>query len=445
MNREIQLLLLLAIIIAVSKVAGHLSRRFLKQPVVFGEILAGLLLGPSLLNIFGWPVFADSSHGSWLQENIHTLASVGVLLLMFIAGLETDLAKMREVGKAACWTAICGVILPLGLGIAVATLFGLTLTESIFIGTVLTATSVSITAQTLMEIGRLAGKEGMTILGAAVIDDVLGIIVLSFVIAFGSAESASGGMHSIRLPETLAHWAAQALGHPGAELALQIVAVIVLMTTFFALAIRVGARWMEPFLRRVQHLHASHAVPAAALLLLLLFAVGAEYFGQVAAITGAYLAGVFLARTRFAKEIEHATHPFTYALFVPVFFMSIGLGANARELGASLWFTIAVIVVAIVSKIAGGGIGARWMGFTQREALRVGIGMISRGEVGLIIALVGKDAGIIRPPEYAALVIMVLVTTVATPVFLRLSFPRTVAIEAEVYESVVAVETDVDK
>lgn len=427
MSRELQFLLLLAIIIAVSKIAGDLSRRVLRQPMVFGEILAGLLLGPSLLNLFGWPVFSGSVE--FLRDQTHLLAKLGVILLMFIAGLETDIGQMRRVGKAACWTAIWGVMLPLLIGAAVARAFGLSLATSLFIGAVLTATSVSISAQTLMEIGQLRAKEGMTILGAAVIDDVIGIIVLSFVIAF----SAPGAIGEAGLAAGIAGVHPAPLVH--------ILVVIVLMAVFFALAVLLG-KYFRPLLAAAHRLHASHPMAATAVVLLLLYAVGAQYLGQVADITGAYLCGVLLGRTPFREQLEHAVHPLTYALFVPVFFMSIGLGTDVRVLGTgSLLFVLAIVAVAILSKIIGCGLGARQCGFTWRESTRVGLGMISRGEVGLIVAQVGLDHGLLSPPVYAAMIIMVLASTLVTPLFLRLAFPRTSEMPGEVFETVIAPET----
>lgn len=436
MNSELQLLLLLAIIITASKLAGHLSDRYLHQPVVFGEILAGLLLGPTLFNIFGWPIFLPAGPESWrLHDHIEALAAIGVLLLMFIAGLETDLAQMRKVGATALWAAIGGVLLPLFGGILVSRLFGFDALQSIFIGTVLTATSVSISAQTLMELGRLNSKEGSTILAAAVIDDVMGIIVLSFVVAIAATRGLGDGAQA-----SLVGAITRLLG--GGSVVLQVIVVLVLMAAFFTLMLTQGRRVLGSVLAWADKLHASFIVPAAALVLIFLFAVGAEYIGQVAAITGAYIVGVFVAQTRYAKQIAHAIHPFTYALFVPVFFMSIGLNADARTvLQGNLWFTAAIVAVAVLGKIIGCGLGARFTGFTTAEASRVGVGMISRGEVGLIVAQIGLASLIITRSEYAVLVIMVLVSTVITPVLLRLTFPRCQPVEAEVYESVAAVET----
>src|SRR5881296_3800132 len=193
MSFSLQILLLLSLITIASKGAGVLSTRF-GQPAVFGEILAGLLLGPSLLNVLGWRVFAPAAAGvpeAGLAGVIQVLAEIGVILLMFVAGMETDLQEMRRVGKVAFWAALGGVLLPLAGGAAAARLFGYGWGEGLFMGAVLTATSVSISAQTLMELKSLRSREGSTILGAAVIDDVMGIIVLSLVVAFiGSGAAA---------------------------------------------------------------------------------------------------------------------------------------------------------------------------------------------------------------------------------------------------------------
>src|SRR5881296_2504038 len=194
MSFSLQILLLLSLITIASKGAGLLSTRF-GQPAVFGEILAGLVLGPSLLNILNWGIFAPRSGVEGLHADlsgvVQTLAEIGVILLMFVAGMETDLGEMRRVGRVAFWAAFGGVILPLGSGAAAAHLFGYGWGKGFFMGAVLTATSVSISAQTLMELKALRSREGSTILGAAVIDDVMGIVVLSLVVAFiGSGAAA---------------------------------------------------------------------------------------------------------------------------------------------------------------------------------------------------------------------------------------------------------------
>jgi Kef-type K+ transport system membrane component KefB len=425
MTPTLQLLLMLALIVVASKLAGHASRR-LGLPVVFGEILAGLLLGPTLLNVFGWPVFAASpmlvgEGGTLLHAQVEGLAGIGVVLLMFVAGLETDLAQIRTVGKPAFWSALGGVLLPLFGGALVARLFGLGWAEALFIGTVLTATSVSISAQTLLELGHLRLREGATILAAAIIDDVLGILVLSLVIAFAGM----GGAAHLGLPQQMAWAFADACEMPQATTGptLQVIFTLLLMGAFFTVAY-FALRGVKHLMAWAARLQGSYVLPALALALVLLLAVGAEYLGQVAAITGAYLAGVALARTAVREQVRNALHPFIYALFVPIFLMSIGLNTDASTLWGTGWlFVVVIVLVAIATKIIGCGLGARLSGFSGRDALRVGVGMISRGEVGLIIAQVGLQSGVIARPAYAAMVVMVLATTVITPLLLRAVFP----------------------
>ena len=371
---------------------------------MFGEILAGLILGPTVLNVLGWPIFAAPEPGALhsapdLLAVIRDLADVGVILLMFVAGLETDLAEMRRVGKVAFWAAFGGVVLPMAGGIAVAALFGLPLYwEGLFIGTILTATSVSISAQTLMEIGALRSREGATILGAAVIDDVMGIVVLSFVVAFARASST------------------------GVDLA-GVVLVVVRMVAYFVLAAAAG-RLLLPLLRWAGRLPVTQALLSAALVIALIYAWAAEYAGGVAAITGAYVAGVLLAQTPFKHQIDAGIHPLTYSIFVPLFFIGIGLQANGRQLGESVAFTAALVIVAIVSKAIGSGLCSRLLGFSTAESTRVGVGMISRGEVGLIVAGYGLANSLISQQVFSASVVMVLATTMVTPPLLKLAFPR---------------------
>jgi Kef-type K+ transport system membrane component KefB len=401
MSHPLQLLLLLALIVAASKLAGAASLR-VGQPAVFGEILVGVLLGPTALDLLGWPLFAppadalgEASPG--LLAVVRDLADIGVTLLMFVAGLETDVAEMRRVGRVAFWAAAGGVLVPFAGGIATAAAFGVpVLWEGVFTGAILTATSVSISAQTLMELGALRTKEGLTILGAAVIDDVMGILVLSVVVALARA----GGVEP---------------GH--------LAAVVLRMTLYFAGALALG-RALARVAAWADRLGVSQGLLAAVVVVAFLYAWAAEWVGGVAAITGAYLAGVMFAQTPYKSRIEQGIHPLTYSLLVPVFFVSIGLRANGRALGPHVAFTVVLIAVAIAGKVLGCAALARASGFTGREAWRVGVGMISRGEVGLIVAGYGLGHGIIGPEVFSASVLMVLVTTMVTPPLLRLAFPR---------------------
>lgn len=403
MSHLLQILVLLALVVATAKLAGAAATR-IGQPAVFGELLVGLLLGPTVLNVLAWPMFAppalETVGGSPPAPLglLTDLADVGVILLMLVAGLETDLDQMRKVGTAAFWSAAGGVVLPMIGGILTAAAFGMPVFwTGIFVGTILTATSVSISAQVLMELGVLRSKEGSTILGAAVIDDVMGIIVLSVVVAFAQA----GG------------------GTSPAQMFL----IAGRMVLFFGAAILFG-RFFERILAWGDALEVSQGLLATVAVLAFFYAWAAEYVGQVAAITGSYLAGVLLTRTSFKKRIDEGVHPLTYSILVPVFFISIGLRANARELGPHALFTLVLVLVAIVGKVVGSGSLARMCGFSNREALRVGVGMISRGEVGLIVAGYGLSHGVIAGDVFSASVLMVLATTMITPPLLRLAYPR---------------------
>ncbi|HMC81653.1 MAG TPA: cation:proton antiporter [Candidatus Polarisedimenticolia bacterium] len=410
MSHLLQLLLLLILILVAAKGAGSLSTR-LGQPAVLGEILVGLLLGPTVLDLLGRGLFQGGRAGDPLHPDladvVHDLAQIGVILLMFVAGMETDLREMKRVGKVAFWAAAGGVVLPFGFGILTGRLFGYPWVESVFIGTVLTATSVSISAQTLMELGAMKSREGATILGAAVIDDVMGIIILSLVIAFTGAGTASTEAAAVGTREILFICGRMAL--------------------FFLAAWLAGSRFLERATERVRRLPTSQPLMAFVLLVCFSYAFAAEYFGRVAAITGSYMAGLLFAQTRFKEEIDRGIHPITYSLFVPVFFVDIGLQADGRAILGS-WrgalFALVVVLVAILAKMIGSGALAYFSGFNVSESLRVGVGMISRGEVGLIVAGYGLASGVIERDVFSTMVVMVLATTLVTPVLLRRVFPR---------------------
>lgn len=443
MPHFLQLILFIALVLWLAKRGGALAVR-LGQPAVVGKIALGLLLGPTLLDCMGWHIgglyFFGGAHAEALLTTVRDLAGMGVLLLMFMAGLETEVSQVMRVGKAALWAAIGGVVAPMLSAFAAAGLFssaglGFGIYECLFIGTILSATSVSISAQTLMELGRLKGREGSAILGAAVIDDVVGIVILSLVIAF---RPAGVGIHSE--PEKLLDWIMLGLGqaglNPEAMSVLRVLLLLLLMAGFFCAAIMIGRRLLAPLIKSFERLPVSQGLLAGTLLAGLMLAWAAEWIGGVAAITGTYICGVLLSRTALKEEVEEKLHALTYALFVPLFFVGIGLEANARPIFAPLagrepmtqqeWlmlgFTLTVIVLAVLGKVLGCMLGARIGGFGPREAYRVGVGMISRGEVGIIVALVGYNAGIIDGVVFSVMVLMVLVTTLITPIWLKAAF-----------------------
>jgi Kef-type K+ transport system membrane component KefB len=384
----------LALIVMSAKLAGAAAARA-GQPAVFGEIVAGLLLGPTALNLPGW--FAPHPGSPDLLGVLQDFADIGVILLMFVAGLETDLRQLRKVGGVAFWSAAGGVVLPLAGGTLVATAVGLPMFwQAIFVGTILTATSVSISAQTLMELGVLTSKEGTTILGAAIIDDVMGIVVLSIVVALAQSGGADFG---------------------------GLAAVAVRLALFFVAA-WVGSLYFERIVHWGDRLPISQGLLATVVVIAFVYAWAAEVLGGIAAITGSYLAGVFFTKTGFKARIDAGIHPLTYSVLVPVFFVTIGLRANARTVGAFAAFTLALVVVAIVGKVVGCGLAARLCGFSLREAWRVGVGMISRGEVGLIVAGYGLTRGLVPQTVFSVAVLIVIATTMLTPPLLRAAFPR---------------------
>lgn len=390
MSDSLQLLLALAIIIATAKAGGYAATR-LKQSAVLGELLVGLVLGPSLLDMFHIGPFA----GGHTEDIILELAEVGVIFLMFVAGLEVDVQEMFKAGKVALLAGNLGVLVPLVLGTLLALGFQHQLYHAIFVGMILTATSVSISAQTLLELGVLKSKEGLALLGAAVVDDVVAILALSIFLAVTGTGDAARPV-----------WL-----------------VILLMVLFFVIAILFGSRLLASLTRRIEKLPISEGLLAFVIVMTLMFAWSAEVVGGVAAITGAFLAGVFFARTKFREEIEEGMHTITYSFFVPIFLVSIGLRANIRDIDASgLVFLIALSIVALISKVLGSGIGARLGGFDWLGSFRVGLGMISRGEVGLIVTTIGLEAGLVTEEEYSQVVIMVLVTTLVTPFLLRWAY-----------------------
>jgi Kef-type K+ transport system membrane component KefB len=384
---------MLAAILIGAKLAGRLSQR-IGLPSVFGELVLGVVLGPSLLNLIR------------PNDPLALLAEVGVILLMFRAGLETDLVQMRQVGLAATIVALGGVLLPFGGGFALGRMFGLSDLPALFVGAVLTATSVSISAEVLRELGHLRGKVGATILGAAVIDDVLGVLVLSLVLGLagkGDPLIAAGQM-----------------------------------AVFFPVAWFIGDRLL-PQLRKIEHLAGGQDTVLAVLLgLVMIFSWAAEALGSVAAITGAYLLGIVVARhTDEEHVVHHGSSALAYAFVVPVFFVNIGLEANVTTLGAAPLFTILMVLLAIAGKVVGCGVGALTMRMPLREALQIGIGMTARGEVALVMIAAGRAAGLVNDTLFTATIVMALVTTLITPPLLRLAFAQRTLPPAEERSAVI--------
>jgi Kef-type K+ transport system membrane component KefB len=390
MSIFLQLAFLIAVILLAAKAAGYLSVR-LGQPSVLGELLVGILLGPSLLDLLHLPFI----EGEKLGETIKELGELGVLLLMFIAGLELHLDELTRNTKVSALAGIMGVLTPVALGTGTGLLFGFGLETAIFLGLTLGATSVSISAQTLMELRVLRTRVGLGLLGAAVFDDVMIILLLSIFLAV-----ITGGTSAVGIL-----W------------------ILVKMILFLAVSTAFGLYVLPKLVRITRRLPISQGVLSLAMVILLFYGVAAEVVGGMAAITGSFLAGLMFARCEEKERLDQGVSALAYGLFVPIFFVSIGLAVDIRDLeGEALLMTAVIIVVAIASKFFGSGLGARWAGFEWRESWQLGAGMVSRGEVGLIVANVGIGAGLVGGSEFSAIVGMVLATTIVTPPMLRALF-----------------------
>ena len=392
----LQFLIIIVVIIVAAKAGGYLSYK-VGMPAVAGEVLAGLILGPTILNFLGWSVFTDAH----IAETVTLLAEVGVLLLMFIAGLELHLEDLVQSGRVAVLVGILSFLVPLFMGYVLANIFGFEREHALFFGLLIAPTSVSISAQTLLELGAIRSKVGVTLLGAAVIDDMLVVLGLSLFLAFfGSAAAASVNFASI-------------------------IWILVRMIVFLVGASAIGL-WVLPRLTRlIDRLEISQGLIAFVFVTILFYAWTAEYIGLMATIIGAFLAGLFFARTPFKRRIERGFSILAYGLFVPIFFVEVGLSANLRQLPAESFALLGgMLGVAIVSKLLGAGVGGLVGGLRRREALQLGAGMVPRGEVVLIVATVGINEGLIGVDVFSTAVEMVILTTLLVPPILRILFPR---------------------
>jgi Kef-type K+ transport system membrane component KefB len=390
MTPFLQFAIALAIIIAGAKLGGYISLK-LGQPSVMGELLVGIILGPSVIDLIHLAPFTDKHLG----EAVAHIAELGVLLLMFIAGLDLHLSDLAKSGKVAALAGVLGVFLPLGMGYGLASLFSFDFQEALFTGLILSATSVSISAQTLMELRVLRSRVGIGLLGAAVFDDILVVLGLSVFIALTLG---SGGLGGIA-------W------------------IAIRMFLYLGIAAALGMALIPRLSQRIDRLPISQGLLAFVVVVTLFYAWAAEILGGMAAITGSFLAGLMFARSPLKERIESGISSLAYSFFVPIFFVNVGLAANARLLsGDSLWLLLGMSAVAIVSKILGSGVGARLAGFTNLEALQLGAGMSSRGEVGLIVASVGIAEGLISTDLFAVVVGVVIITTLLTPMMLRALF-----------------------
>jgi len=414
MPATLQLALLIAILLPAGKIVASISTRY-GIPAILGELLVGVVAGPGCFNMLHMRLFS----GTPAADAFLLLAQIGGIVLMFIAGLETDIDRMREASVTAFLVALSGVIWPFFLGAGVAHILGLPWSSAWFLGGALTATSVSISARTLMDAGKMTSPEASVILGAAVIDDVMGLFVLAFLAASCSTNGAGGFGLAPSLSLLLQHHFQFAAQHP---LAIQMTLIALCVGSFFFVAYGFAQRYVDPLMRVFRKLDANEAVTSCVLALVLIYAISAEWLGSVAGITGAYLLGYVFAGSKLKTLIERTFYAIGHGLLIPLFFVSIGLSSNFRALGGHWLLLASIFTVAVFTKLIGCGLAALGMGMGPVRSFRIGCGMISRGEVGLIVTAMGASSGIFAEAEVAVMVTVVLLTTLLTPLIMRGAF-----------------------
>lgn len=384
-------LLDLALILLSTKVLGLLTRRVC-MPQVVGALLAGLILGPACLGVLKGTEF------------IHQVSEIGVIVLMFCAGLETDIQELKRTGKASFIIAFLGVLVPLAGGFGIAWMFNRPgmiastatasiMLQNIFIGVILTATSVSITVETLKEMGKLNTKAGNAILGAAIIDDILGIIALTIITSLADS--------SVNV------WMVFA----------KILGFFVFVGVGGYLIHTVFQKWVKGYERDLRRF------VIIAFVICLIFSYCAEKFFGVADITGAFFAGLIITNTTHTNYIERRFGILSYILLSPVFFASIGIQVELPKMDAMiLLFAVLLVIVAVLTKVVGCGLGAKLCHYSNQDALRIGMGMVSRGEVALIVASKGNAVGLMPPSLLGPVVVVVVITTIISPILLKMTF-----------------------
>lgn len=381
-------LLDLALILVSTKLLGLLTRK-IQMPQVVGSLLAGLILGPAMLNLLKETEFLSQ------------ISELGVIVILFTAGIGTNIQDLKATGKAGFLVALCGVLIPMGMGTVfawAADYFGLIVTGSflndVFVGTILTATSVSITVETLRELKQLDTKVGNTILAAALIDDVLGLIALTLVSGFAGEDT---NMALVLLKILLFFVFSGVMG-------------FIALKLFRWMMDQAGGRNLRRY-------------PVLAFVLCLIMAYCSEEFFGVADIIGAYAAGLVISCTPKATYIQSKCEPLSYLLLTPVFFAGVGIQADISGLsGKVLLFSVVLLAVAILSKLIGCGLGAKVCGFDRKACIQIGTGMACRGEVALIVANHGMSMGILSPDMMTPVIVTVVGCAILTPMLLKLAF-----------------------
>lgn len=374
-NIWLQLTLLLTI-----AVASHFLVNRFRQPTVMGEVIVGIIIGPTLVGYL-FPTIIFNA------ELVTTFSQLGAILLLFIVGLESNFKQIYSI--KSIMIALGGVILPLLGGLLLAFLFGYNFIEAIFIGVILVSTSVGVTAATLLEYGAMETQTAKQIIGAAVVDDIIGMVTLAVVQSTAS--------------ETFMVW--------------QIFIIVISAVAFLAIALLLSS-WISRVIENVEIASLRRGVKYSGFTLALAIAFLYSFIAQqlgISAIVGSFIAGTTFSRIVYHEEFKTGSRMLS-AIFTPIFFISLGILVNLRELNLSvIIFGIALIIIAIATKIVGSGLIAKLFHYSSRDSLIIGIGMIPRGEVAMIIAVYGITSGIIQIPLYSVAVLTALITTIVTP------------------------------
>ncbi|WP_278954702.1 cation:proton antiporter [Lactobacillus apis] len=381
MELIMQIMGILCLILLFALIGGQIANRF-GLPAVIGELLAGIVIGPAMLN--------------WVQPSglIKSFSDIGVVLLMFLAGLESDLAILKKLWKPSFLVATFGMIVPIVIAYLTGIAFKFSRTESLFLGITFAATSVSISVAVLQEMKKLETKEGMTILGAAVVDDLLSVILLSVV-------SSVTGTHTDSANANLGL---------GLTLLLQLVYLVVLLAAsiwLFPRILKLSERFLLPA-----------AKPLVTIIIVLLAAFGAEKVG-LSNVIGAFFVGLAFSRLPDKQKLQKSFTDIGYSLFIPIFFASIGLEMSITGIFKDGLLFIVLFVGSVISKLVGASVGAKMAGFSSSSAYQVGTGMISRGEMALVVAQIGLSNHLLVPAAYSTVVGVIVLTTLIAPIMLK--------------------------
>ncbi|MGP4117325.1 cation:proton antiporter [Levilactobacillus zymae] len=377
----------LCLILVLTTLAGNFANR-LGVPAVIGELLIGIVIGPAMLN--------------WVQLNslVSLFSDIGVVILMFLGGLESDLKLLVKYLKPAIIVATSGVIFPVVIMGAVSWWWGFSALEALFIGVIFSATSVSISVAVLKEYHALGTREGATILGAAVADDIIGVILLSLMISL---------------------LASQGIQTAGSQPALGL--VLLEQVAFFG-GTYLLVKWIAPYL---MHLSERLVMASSVTIMSMVICLGMAWLADIVGLSGAigaFFAGIAVANTPYRHTLADHVEPLGNAIFIPVFFVSVGLNMTLAHLGENMGLIVTLTVLACLTKLIGCGLGARLSQFSWISSTVIGTGMIARGEMGLITAQIGHQAGLMSNTSYSAMILVIILATILAPLFLKPALKR---------------------